>query len=467
MFQHSVHPMKRATHHGTCAQTKYPSSKVNNNIVSTSSSIADRAKLRSRNTKPLVAAIDTIELSSDDDDLNLLPIPRTGNLASKKIRQEKSRSEDLSAPKPRPRPRPRPILKSKDSIKTTHYASSLLVPTCQRTTPLPSSSSPPEENLPIPFKLLPSQPMPSDPPSSTSNPYDHPPIETLPNLDTELDVNSSPPSSLFSMPSSRRKKRMRQTPPVDELDTDDNELADRRRMPPPAPSRTFFASSSPPPTDVNKNTSSSPKGKKREKYVPTKKAMDKKGGKNTLQAPTASEPKPKPRKGIQNNARVVLQSTSNAKGKEKVVFQGIEENDGGVETSIETIATRARAGSTTSLSSLPDSDPQDAGKAGSSKKRKSMDEHPPPAKTDERDILQPQKRTRARRRVEQTIFSDEEGVGMKKIKPSVAYEDTTAESNEKGQGKQARIAQEKEDHGVTSCTEEVVGHTISKVRDNI
>jgi len=457
--------MKRATHHSTRAQTKYPSPKVNMNIVS-SSSIADRAKLRSRNTKPLAAAIDTIELSSDDDDLNLLPIPQTGKLASKTSRQKKSRSEDHPAPNPRPRPRPRPILKSKDSVKATHHTPSLLVPTCQRTTPVPASSSPPEENLPIPFRLL---PLLSDPPSSTSNPYDHPPIATLPNLDTELDVTSSPPSSLFSMSSPRRQKPMRKTPPVDELDPDDDELVDRRRMPPPAASRTFFASSSSPPTDLNiRNTSSS--CKEGEKHVPTKKATDKKGRKDTSQAPITSEKQPKPRKGAQNKPGVVRKGVSNAngKGKGKEVFKSrefIEEDDDGVETGLETTATRARAGSITSLSSLPDSDPQDAGKAGSSKKRKSLDEHQPPAQTDEQDP-QPRKRTNTRRRIEQTILSEEEGeVDMRNINPSVSRKDTTAEANKKGQGKQANVAQEQEDHGVTPCAEEMVDHTISKVRD--
>ena len=183
---------------------------------------------------------------------------------------------------------------------------------------------------------------------------------------------------------------------------------------------------------------------------------------------TASETKPKPRKGVQNKARVVLKSTNaKGKGKGKEVFKGIEESDNGVQTGLEAKATRARAGSITSLSSLPDSDSRDGGKAGSSKKRKSMDERHPPANTDERDVPQPQKRTKTRRRVEQTIFSDEEGVGMKNIKPTVSRTGAAAETNEKGQGKQARAVQEKEGHGVIPCTEEVIDHTISKVRGNV
>jgi hypothetical protein len=141
---------------------------------------------------------DIIELSTDEDELALLspprpkPKPKGKGKGSTKSKANVSSDSPLSSA-PESDPKPKASKHSKTSLLLSPHAQS----NSQGTIPLPT---------PIPFHLLSSQLPPSDPPTSTATTCDFPPIETLPNIDTDP---LSSPSSLFSEPVSVRKKRKR------------------------------------------------------------------------------------------------------------------------------------------------------------------------------------------------------------------------------------------------------------------
>ncbi|KAF5382033.1 hypothetical protein D9615_004417 [Tricholomella constricta] len=366
------------------------------------SSIAERAKIRSRNTKSqaqrsITSTSDFIELSSDDDDdFIIVPASKLRHKAadkpkakSKATAKRKSISDEADTSDPRPRPRPRPLGKSKQG-KSSDPASPHSGTISQETNP-PSTSS-----IPIPFKLLPSQLPPSDPPPSTATTYDHPFIETLPQVYTDQELPSSP-SSLFSIYSSGKKNRKRVLSDVDELDPSQgpgpgNRMdADTRRMPPPLfpGPPTFFAGSSsssaegsrPVSTDIESLSKKALATKKpRKKKVVESDEEDAAWG--TSKSKTKSNAKKAPAKKVE----VVIQRP-NAKGKgkekEKEVFKSREfihdddddEDDlNAMDTDVmKTTTTSQKPESLTSLSSVPDSDLEETTRAGPSKKRKSVD----------------------------------------------------------------------------------------------
>ncbi|RDB26042.1 hypothetical protein Hypma_006657 [Hypsizygus marmoreus] len=370
-----------------------PSSDI---YMDTSSNIADRAKMRARNTKPMTP-VDIIELSSYEDEFNLSKPRQKAKAKSKMTTKSKSSArtnselDDISTPDTHSRPRPKPIPKKR--TKTSHPTSPLGASTSQSSNPIPTSSIP-YDPLPIPFRLIPSQLPPSDPPESTSTTYDLPPIETLPNLDTDIDVPSSSPSSLFDVHSSRKGKRRRAMSRVDELDSEMDH--DSRMMPPPAlpgPPPTFFAGSSSPPTDISMNhppTAVAESGKKPAAKKTRKKkqdAEDDEGGDGAEWGTKKPKAKSKPKKSPQNKVEVVIEqklarkAKGKGKDKEKEVFKSREfidddeeEEDemlGNLRNTTSTSTKPTKPDSMTSLSSLPETDTEEPKLIGSSKKRKS------------------------------------------------------------------------------------------------
>ncbi|KAF8656192.1 hypothetical protein AX16_002630 [Volvariella volvacea WC 439] len=228
----------------------------------TNGTIADRAKTRTRKTtvqgpssssaqKP-TASHDVIELTSDEDEWDELAI-RPSKSKSKSRSKANPRppsplldsAEPSSAAQARQRPKPRPIKRN---------AARALSPSAQAD---PSQSSISNGNdLGRPFRFLPTDLPPSDPPPmSTFTDVEHPPIAVLPALETEPPTSSL--GSLFSPAKDRSVKGKDRATPHDELRSGGE--APRRGMdldaglmpPPPLPSSpqpplTFFAESSPP-----------------------------------------------------------------------------------------------------------------------------------------------------------------------------------------------------------------------------
>ncbi|KAG6845467.1 hypothetical protein H0H87_008827 [Tephrocybe sp. NHM501043] len=296
--------------------------------------IAERAKMRSRITKSqvqqaIVPTSDIIELSSDDDDdFEIVPASRRRKSADKaKGKLTKKRKSNFgpvhAEPDPKPRPRPRPLKKSllgKSSDPMSPFAA-----ITQDIYPPTSSIS--NSNYPIPFKLLPSQLPPSDPPSSTATTHGVPPIETL-----------HMPSSPASLSSSGKKKRKRSSSHVDELDSDPDPLAggamdvDTLLMPPPPhpgpPSTFFVGSSSPMPDDrppaMSSTITKTPAVKKPRK----KKNADGPDGDDGAWGTSKPTTKQRSKKTPVQKLEVVIEQPAKSlikeKGKEREVFKSRE-----------------------------------------------------------------------------------------------------------------------------------------------
>lgn len=400
------------------------------------SSIADRAKTRSRNTKSLtidaihavtprgrglnmtIPSNDVIELSSDGDELALLSPPKSKpkgkGKASMKNRADISSDSPLSStPEYHPKPRPKPRPKANKRSKTSHPLSPHAQSTSQEPISLPTSSSN-DPMMPIPFHLVSSQLPPSDPPMSTATTCDLPPIETLPNLDTDP---LSSPSSLFSPVMSARRKRKYMTMGTDELDSDDPGIemdVDTRMMPPPPipqPPRTLLSRPSSPFFDVPNHSTeivdlsilpstadTSVNSVGLAKKSKTTKSRKKKDGDDSTENGGSGKAKPKGRgkgkgKCKQKKVELVIQvPKEQGKGKEKEVFKSrefVEDDDEDEGTTVDVSSRKIAAiDKPTSPSPVPGSDKEDI-RAAPSKKRKPSDGDEQTAKdkifTDEED----------------------------------------------------------------------------------
>ncbi|KAG6841445.1 hypothetical protein C0991_011115 [Blastosporella zonata] len=379
------------------------------------SNIAERAKMRSRTTKSQVQqpngpTRDIIELSSDDDDdFEILPASKRRKAAEKSKAKSKKKSKSSSGSvdvfDPKPRPRPRPLKKSAPG-----KSSDPISPIDTRSQDNPASSIL-NDTFPIPFKLVPSQLPPSDPPSSTAITHNLPPIETL-----------GEPSSQPSLFSSGKKKWKRVLSNVDELDSDPDLQAgsaidvDTQFMPPPplpGPPPTFFAGSSSPTHDDRPPAASSivikiPAAKK-----PRKKNFSDFEGDDGAWG-TSKPPAKQKKKALVKKVEVLIQR-SKGKGKEKKteVFNSREfvddEDDDDLLDQVAT-STSKKPDSLTSLSSVPPSDIDELGAAGPSRKRKPMDQN-----EDELDTIgmkegstESKRRTPAKGKKKMVIESDEE-----------------------------------------------------------
>ncbi|KAG6910826.1 hypothetical protein DXG01_007141 [Tephrocybe rancida] len=383
--------------------------------------IAERAKMRSRAARsqtqqPIGPTSDIIELSSDDDDdFEITPALKrrkaTDKNKAKSTNKSKSISEsvDTSDPKPRIRPRPKKKLppgRSSDPTSPTGFV------TQDNLAPTSSISN---GTYPIPFKLIPSQLPPSDPPSSTATSHDHPPIETL-----------GAPSSQSSIFSSGKAKRKRAMSNIDELDSDPDPLpggttdVDTRLMPPPPPPDpppTFFAGSSSPmhedrPPAAPSTGVKPPAIKKPRK----KKSADLEDGGDGAWGASKPAAKSKKRKTPAKKVEVVIEkskSKGKGKGKEKEVFKSREfiddEDEDDPLDQVTATAASTKPDSLTSLSSVPDSDMDGPLKAGPSKQRKYLDQE-----DDELDAIgmqdspDPKRRTTTKGRKKMVIESDDE-----------------------------------------------------------
>ncbi|KAG5646955.1 hypothetical protein DXG03_001678 [Asterophora parasitica] len=459
-------PLKKPNVDNTSPASNLALSSDNMNLDLGSSNIADRAKMRSRNAKsqPVVQALagEIIELSSDDDDdFNISTTSKSKRKSADKAKpkaktttKSKLASNGVDTPDPKPsRPRLRPIQKK----ATSDPASPHLGAISQDTSHVPTSSLPNE--FPIPFKLLPSQLPPSDPPTSTSATHDLPHIETLPHLNTDQEPPSSP-SSLFSISSKEKNRRKYVSDNVDELDSSQPSLesrihADTRRMPPPpvpGPPPTFFAgSSSSASTESSRagpNTSAdlAPSTKK---TPATKKSRKKKIIESDDEDDTwgASKPKAKPKakKPPAKKIEVVIaRPKAKGKGKEKEIFKSREfindENDKTDElnlmdtsttTNFTTRDSATELDSMTSLSSVPDSDIEDARVAGMSKKRKSVDRED---YDDVGNVGGDQKRRATGGKGKRVVVSDDDDEDMQ-IVDEISSKATPAKPTEKEKGK--------------------------------
>jgi hypothetical protein len=420
------------------------------------SSIADRAKMRSRNTKSVAAVAihavsprgrnsdksnEVIELSSDEDELSLLPPPKSKGKGKGKGKAKKKSSANSapsdsplsSAPESDPEFLTKPKRKANKRSKISHPMSPYTQPTSQGTTPLPTSSLN-DRMKPIPFHLLSSQLPPSDPPMSTATTCDLPPIETLPNLDTDP---LSSPSSLFNAPMSERRKRKRVILGIDELDSDDHQGpemdADARMMPPPpvpqphvpGPSSAFVDSPHTAPNrsaesvDLSMIPSTAVRPVKKAKTTKSRKKKDEDHIMENGESGKA-KPKGKGKEKKRKTVEVVIQmpkGKEKAKGKEKEVFKSrefIEDDDDedeglSVKASSRKVAALNKPSSMTSLSSVPGSDKEDI-QAGPSKKRKSGIEQSAKGNipTDEEDEPAPKRVTTRSKRQSKLLSEDED-----------------------------------------------------------
>ncbi|KAF8071872.1 hypothetical protein FPV67DRAFT_902981 [Lyophyllum atratum] len=444
--------------------TSYPD--ISKDMDFSASNIADRAKTRTRNksqaNESTALTSEVIELSSDgDDDFSLIPAPKARRKVADKakaLRKSKPAFDDADTPDSKPRPRPRPVGKpkqGKSSDPTSPFAGAI----SQETNPIPPSSML-NDQFPIPFKLLPSQLPPSDPPTSTAATYDHPPIVTLPQLDTDQEPHSSP-SSLFSVDASvGKQKRKRDMSNVDELDSDQgsgiaNRIdAETRRMPPPpppGPPPTFFAGSSSPPlelgrpiastsTDIEVPSKKRPAAKKSRK----KKAVttdDEDGAWGTSKPKAKSRSKKAPAKKVEV---VIERPKAKGKGKEKEngVFKSREfidddEDDRMMDHDVD-ISIFEKPDSLTSLSSIPDSDLEAARKAEPSKKRKSVDRGLPeydPSGGDG-DPPEPKRRAVTQSKGRKLVVSDDEDDDVQNAAKPATYNKTPAQASGKAKGKE-------------------------------
>ncbi|TFK33204.1 hypothetical protein BDQ12DRAFT_691404 [Crucibulum laeve] len=244
------------------------------------SSIADRAKTRQRNSKPTPAfhnptdnilsattsrkrtqSSEVIELTSEDDydELALRPLKAKAKHRPKpKATASPAAASTSSNPiidQSKPRIKPRPLAKRS---KTTHSTPPPEVPLST----LPIATSPIRMPMGAPARIplhpLSSQLPPSDPPlPSTATDFGDglPAIAVLPNPGTDFDAPPSSLSSLFDPPFDSSPGRKRKARMVDELDSDFEipRKADKDgdvSMLPPAesplgsPPPTFFAGSS-------------------------------------------------------------------------------------------------------------------------------------------------------------------------------------------------------------------------------
>ncbi|GLB40353.1 hypothetical protein LshimejAT787_0802240 [Lyophyllum shimeji] len=446
-------------------------SDIRMDIDFTASDIADRAKMRSRNTKSqvprsIVSESEIIELSSDDDDeFDLLPASKAKRKAKDKPKakakatgQSKSPNGGMDAPDPKPRPRPRPAGKKRQD-KVSNPTPPLSGAISQETDPIyPSSLA--NGQYPIPFKLLPSQLPPSEPPTSTSRTYDHPPIVTLPQVETEP---PSSPSSLFSI-SSSGKKRKRAMSIVDELDSSQGPVTasrmedDKRRMPPPplpGPPPTFFAGSSSPPPDVrrpavSRSIDASAKKTSKSKRAPKKKVDEMEDEEDAAWGTTRSKVKSKTqtKKASPKQVEVVIERLKKGKEKAKEVFKSREfiddeGSDDAMDLSSEKKTnTTKRRDSLTSLSSIPDSDLDDTRKAGPSRKRKSVERQVTAEDTHQevKDQPQPKRRAATQRKGRKFIVSDDEDDELQIPAEPTPAKETPAQASKKGKGKEKPAA---------------------------
>lgn len=282
-------------------------SDIQESSFSNAPSIADRAKMRSRDvnksSNPRSSfssrpddSLEIIELSSDGED----ELPSNDPPAKKAKTKTKTKSRtntridtpDLSprvsdARKARPKPRP---------VK----AAKVVGPAPQR---LPHSSLPP-----------------SDPPQSMEGPSDLPSIAILDDPNTSFDPPSSP---LFS-PVNRTSKKREGMLVLDELDPDeydDNENSmqvDARRMPPPAMPPTFFA----PPSSGEEGVAAEH----------SRDLIDLSMLPPTIASNTTNDPsavKSKPKKSHQKKSKDVTMEDSGDKGKGKAVKGKGKKSKGG------------------------------------------------------------------------------------------------------------------------------------------
>ena len=384
------------------------------------------SETRGRNSNMTLLSNDVIELSSDEDELALLPSTK-----SVSERKRKTKSKDItisssdsplsSAPESDPQ-HSRPKLKAKKHNKVAHPISSYKS-ISQHT----ATSSLHDSMLSIPFHLLSSQLPPSDPPTSTATTCDLPPIETLPNLDTDP---LSSPSSLFHAPISARRKRKRVMSDVDELNSDDHQGSgidmdvDTHLMPPPplprlSPAKPSLVDSTlhaSPAELVDLSTLPSTIDTSLDSAEPTKKPKTakprKKKGQEDLAANGESEkvkPKRKAKEKKQKKKLEVVIQMPKGKGKEKEVFKSREfieddEEDAGL---VGKKTACNKPSSMTSLSSLPGSDGDDS-LVGTSKKRKSsVERSAKDVPTDEEDDA-PKRSTATAKRQSKVQSKDED-----------------------------------------------------------
>lgn len=403
------------------------------------SSIADRAKMRSRKTKSNSYAMygispkgqdsnrtaphDVIELSSDEDELILLP-SKTKSEGKRKLHTTNklngfSESPLSSASEFDPVPRPKPKTQANKRRKSSHPMSPQ-AQSPQGTILLPTSSST-DPIAPIPFNLLPSQLPPSDPPMSTATTCDVPPIETLPNCDT--DPLSSPPS-LFTPPSWARKRRQL-TFGADQLDSDNSQSVgiekdtDIQRMPPPPlpkpllkarkkSTESMSLSILPPTTDSSVTSVGTVKKSQTVKLRRKKRQVDGESGE------VGTKGKGKGQKKVE----VVIQvpkSKAQSKGKEKEVFKSrefIEEDDEevmAVEASSRITSPLNKPNSMTSLSSVPDSDEEGIPMEPSKRQKPSGDRG---LHSSENKIPMGAKRVTRKAKRQSKIVSEDENEGL-------------------------------------------------------
>jgi hypothetical protein len=410
---------------------------------------------------------DIIELTSDEDELALLPAAKSiskGKSKSKGITTTSSDSPLTSAPESDPE-HPKPKSKTRKRSKVAHPTSPYQS-TFQGTT----TSSLHDSVLPIPFHLLSSQLPPSDPPTSTASTCDVPPIETLPNLDTDP---LSSPSSLFSAPTLARRKRKRPVLGIDELDSDDhqgpgiNMDVDTELMPPPPMPRLPLAKPTSPIVDptlhappnylaervdlsILPSTADASVDPSPAKKTKTAKPRKKKGEEDLAENGESGKVKPKAKakeKKQKKNVEVLIRIPK-GKGKEKEVFKSLEfieddEEDEGlvVETSSGKKATFNKPSSMTSLSSVPGSDGDDT-LIGPSKMRKSSGDSversaKDDVRTDEEDEPTPKKSTTKAKR-QTRVLSEDEDEGLPPFSPPEDVslnQPSNANGMSKGKGK--------------------------------
>ncbi|KAG5651923.1 hypothetical protein H0H81_006938 [Sphagnurus paluster] len=446
---HKDNPDPVSSSHISRPSNTTSSSDIYLDTVFSATNIADRAKMRSRNTKsqaPIsLPSSDIIELSSDDDyDFSLhaskprrKPTEKPKPKAKAKMKVSPnitSVSHELGTDNPKPRPRPRPLVKSKPK-KSSEPDSPLSGARSQENNFVPTSSESIPNEMPIPFNFLSTPLPPSDPPTSTSATYDHPPIETLPQIHTDHDLPSSP-SSLFSVYSSGKKKRKRGLSNVDELQSDDDTGvglsrmdSDARRMPPPpipCPPPTFFVGSSSYPSDSilhpAPNVLPDTEPSVRKPSMPKKPARKKKvletdeedGAWGTNKPKAKSKPKKAPTRKVME---VVIEGSAKGKGKsangkekDKNAYKSREFIDDQEEDEINLIRAdvglvkNATVSEESSLSSVPDSEHEDLN-PGPSKKRKSVEDDNTHARDEDDSELQKRGKTMGKRRM---VHSDDE-----------------------------------------------------------
>lgn len=231
---------------------------------------------------------------------------------------------------------------------------------------------------------------------------------------------------------------------VDELDSDADD--DLRSMPPPplpGPPPTFFAGSSSP--SAYNGTHISAIDTSTEKPPAVKKPRKKKGEAALRNDENPPKPKPKGRSKatkIPQRVEVVIERRPKGKGKEKEVFKSQEFIEDDDETDGGKIAiASAKPDSLTSLSSVPDSEPEAAKAPRPSKKRKSVGGSGDQVhdKDGYNDEPAPKKKATSKGKAKVVVSDDDEDYATPPIEPP-SRNQTAAKVGEKRKGEKSREA---------------------------